>query len=126
MWEETWARELYGFEIEPEVREWLDDLSDSDFKQVDEVAGLLAEKGTELGGPWSDHREGPVWELRVRLRDGAAFSRRSRFSSADSSAVRPGRLPSSACAWRTRVRSVSAVPIPSLVATALIVAHSVG
>ncbi|MFG2075751.1 type II toxin-antitoxin system RelE/ParE family toxin [Nonomuraea maritima] len=21
----------------------------------------------ELGGPWSDHLEGPVWELRVRL-----------------------------------------------------------
>jgi hypothetical protein len=63
------VRELYGFELEPEVREWLDTLSDSDFKRVDEVAGLLAEKGTELGGPWSDHLEGPVWELRVRLRD---------------------------------------------------------
>jgi hypothetical protein len=24
---------------------------------------MLAEKGTELGGPWSDHLEGPVWEL---------------------------------------------------------------
>ncbi|MEU7878219.1 hypothetical protein [Microbispora bryophytorum] len=47
-------RELYGFEIEPEVRKWLDDLSDSDFMRLDEVAGLLAEKGTELGGPWSD------------------------------------------------------------------------
>ena len=65
-------RELYGFEIEPEVREWLDKLSASDFKRVDEVAGLLAEKGTELGGPWSDHLEGSVWELRVRLRDVAA------------------------------------------------------
>nr|WP_306875601.1 hypothetical protein [Streptosporangium brasiliense] len=32
----------------------------------------MAEKGTELGGPWSDHLEGPVWELRVRLRDVAA------------------------------------------------------
>jgi hypothetical protein len=29
--------------------------------------GMVAEKGTELGGPWSDHLEGPVWELRVRL-----------------------------------------------------------
>ncbi|MEV1241899.1 type II toxin-antitoxin system RelE/ParE family toxin [Nonomuraea sp. NPDC050022] len=65
-------RELYGFEVEPEVREWLETLSDGDFKRVDEVAGLLAEKGTELGGPWSDHLEGPVWELRVRLRDVAA------------------------------------------------------
>ncbi len=33
---------------------------------------MLAEKGTELGGPWSDHLEGPVWELRIRLRDVAA------------------------------------------------------
>ena len=36
---------------EPEVRDWLDSLSDSDFKRVDEVRGMLAEKGTELGGP---------------------------------------------------------------------------
>jgi hypothetical protein len=33
---------------------------------------LLAEKGSELGGPWSDHPEGPVRELRIRLRDVAA------------------------------------------------------
>ncbi len=62
-------RDLCGFEIEPEVREWLGNLSDSDFKRVDEVAGLLAEKGTELGGPWSDadvrltsgHDVGSLW-----------------------------------------------------------------
>ena len=60
-------RQLYGFELEPEVRDWLDSLSDSDFKRVDEVAGMLAEKGPGLGGPWSDHLEGAVWELRVRL-----------------------------------------------------------
>jgi hypothetical protein len=61
------SRELYHFELEPEVRDWLDSLSDSDFKRVDEVCGLLADEGTGLGGPWSDHLEGPVWELRVRL-----------------------------------------------------------
>jgi len=60
---------LYDFELEPEVRDWLDSLSDSDFKRVGEVCGLLAEKGAELGGPWSDHLEGPLWELRIRLRD---------------------------------------------------------
>ncbi|WP_214411700.1 type II toxin-antitoxin system RelE/ParE family toxin [Sphaerisporangium fuscum] len=65
-------RELYGFELEREVREWLVALSDTDYKRVDEVAALLAEKGTRLGGPWSDHLEGSVWELRVRLRDVAA------------------------------------------------------
>jgi hypothetical protein len=63
---------LYNFELEPEVRDWLDSLGDSDFKRVDEVCGLLADKGTELGGPWSDHLEGAVWELRIRLRDVAA------------------------------------------------------
>jgi hypothetical protein len=63
---------LYGFELEPEVRDWLDSLSDSDYKRVDEVCGMLAEKGTELGGPWSDHLEGAVWELRLRLHDIAA------------------------------------------------------
>ncbi|MFI7125229.1 type II toxin-antitoxin system RelE/ParE family toxin [Nonomuraea sp. NPDC050153] len=65
-------RGLYDFELEPEVQQWLGRLSDSDFKRVDEVAGMLAEKGLELGGPWSDHLEGQVWELRLRLRDIAA------------------------------------------------------
>jgi hypothetical protein len=64
--------DLYDFELEPEVRDWLDSLSDSDFKRVDEVCGMLAENGTELGGPWSDHLEGAVWELRMRLRGIAA------------------------------------------------------
>jgi hypothetical protein len=63
---------LHNFELEAEVRDWLDSLSDSDYKRVDEVCGMLAEKGSELGGPWSDHLEGSVWELRVRLRDVAA------------------------------------------------------
>ncbi|MEV5609224.1 type II toxin-antitoxin system RelE/ParE family toxin [Streptomyces sp. NPDC052225] len=62
-------RALYEFEIEPEVRGWLEGLSDSDFKRVDEVAGLLAEFGPELPGPWADHLEGPVRELRLRFRD---------------------------------------------------------
>ncbi|WP_323746048.1 type II toxin-antitoxin system RelE/ParE family toxin [Catenulispora pinisilvae] len=66
------AVRLFDFELEPEVQTWLDSLSDGDFKRVDEVAGLLAEQGSGLGGPWSDHLEGQVWELRVRLRDVAA------------------------------------------------------
>jgi len=55
--------------LEPEVRDRLGSLSDHDFKWVDEVCGMLAEKGPELGGPWSDHLQGAVWELRIRLRD---------------------------------------------------------
>ena len=62
-------RRPHDVELEPEVRDSLAGLSDSDFKRVDEVCGMLAEKGTELGGPWSDHLDGPVWELRIRLRD---------------------------------------------------------
>jgi hypothetical protein len=54
-------RELYGFELEPEVRDWLDGLSDSDHKHVDEVCALLAEKGSELGGPVV----GPPGRIRV-------------------------------------------------------------
>jgi hypothetical protein len=63
---------LHNLELEPEACEWLNSLSDSDFKRVDEVCGLLAEKGTKLGGPWSDHLDGAVWELRIHLRDVAA------------------------------------------------------
>jgi hypothetical protein len=48
-------RELYRFELEPEVRDWLASLSDGDLTRVDEVCGMLAAKGTGLGGPWSDH-----------------------------------------------------------------------
>lgn len=58
---------LHRFEVEPEVRDWLEGLSDSDYKRVDEVAGMLAEKGASLGGPWSEHLDGQVRELRLRL-----------------------------------------------------------
>jgi len=44
-------RRLHHFELEPEVRDWLDSLGDSDSKRVGEVCGMLAEEGTELGGP---------------------------------------------------------------------------
>jgi hypothetical protein len=30
------------------------------------------ERKLHAAGPWSDHLEGPVWELRIRLRDVAA------------------------------------------------------
>ncbi len=72
-------RRLYDFELEPEVRDWLDSLSDSDFKRVDEVCGLLAEKGTELGGPWSRRRLGRrcAPDCRTRPRIGAVRTPRS-------------------------------------------------
>lgn len=60
-------QELHQLELEPEVRDWLESLSDSDYKRADEVAGMLAEKAASLGGPWSEHLEDEVWELRLRL-----------------------------------------------------------
>jgi hypothetical protein len=60
---------LYLLELEPEARDWLDGQSDSDYKRVDELCGMLAEKGNQLGGPWSDHLGGAAWELRLRLRE---------------------------------------------------------
>lgn len=54
----------------------------------------------------------------------SAFSRRKRFSSADSSVVVPGRAPASIWAWRTHLRTVSAVPTPSRRANSLIADHS--
>ncbi len=47
----------------PPLSHAVDSLSDGDFKRVDEVCGILAEKGTGLGGPWSDHLDGPVWDF---------------------------------------------------------------
>ena len=35
------VRKLYGFELEPEVRDWLDSLSDSDYKRVDETSDAV-------------------------------------------------------------------------------------
>lgn len=55
----------------------------------------------------------------------SAFSFFSRFSSADSSVVTPGRTPTSTWSCRTHFRSVSVVPMPSFWATAFIAAHSV-
>lgn len=71
----TKRERLHDFQLEPEVRDWLDSLSDNDFKRFDGVCGMLAKKGTELGGPWSDHPDGPVWEPWIRLRDVAAGTR---------------------------------------------------
>ena len=52
-------RRLYDFELEPEVRDWLDSLSYSDFKRVDEVCGMLAEKGSDSAGHGLITSKGP-------------------------------------------------------------------
>jgi len=56
--------DLYAVEVEPEVRSWLEGLTDRDFGRVDFLVGLLAET---LGEPYTRHLDGTVRELRFRL-----------------------------------------------------------
>ncbi|HEY2549120.1 MAG TPA: type II toxin-antitoxin system RelE/ParE family toxin [Streptosporangiaceae bacterium] len=58
---------LYAVELEPEVRSWLDRLSDRDFGRTDFLVGLLAEQADTLGEPYSRHLGGKVRELRFHL-----------------------------------------------------------
>src|SRR5260370_20737184 len=73
----------------------------------------------------------PPEESRRRLEDlirpaQLGVLRFSRLISTDSSLVTPGRWPASTSAWRTHLRSVSAVPMPSFSATAQIAGQSDG
>jgi len=67
-------RRLHDFELEPEVRDWLSSLGDSDFKRVDEVCGMLAKRAPSLvaRGPiiWRD-RSGSCGSACVLLRPGS-------------------------------------------------------
>src|SRR6266545_6625692 len=58
---------LYAVEVEPEVRAWLERLSDRDFGRVDFLVGLLAEQAETLGEPYTRHLQGKVRELRFHL-----------------------------------------------------------
>lgn len=58
---------LYAIEIEPEVRSWLEGLSDRDLGRADFMVGLLAEQAESLGEPYSRHLGGKVRELRFRI-----------------------------------------------------------
>jgi hypothetical protein len=51
---------LYAVEVEPEVRSWLESLSDRDLGRVDFMVGLLAEHAESLGEPYSRHLGGKV------------------------------------------------------------------
>jgi hypothetical protein len=57
----------YIVEIEPEVREWLDSLSDHDYGRAEFYADLLADNAETLGEPYSRHLGGKVRELRFHL-----------------------------------------------------------
>lgn len=58
---------LYAVEAEPEVRSWLEQLSDRDFGRADFLVGLLAEHAADLGEPYTRRLGGKVRELRFRL-----------------------------------------------------------
>lgn len=58
---------LYTVEVEPEVRSWLERLSDRDFGRADFLVGLLAEHADTLGEPYTRHLGGKVRELRFHL-----------------------------------------------------------
>lgn len=59
--------DLYGVEVEPEVRSWLESLTDRDFGRVDFFVGLLAEHAETLSEPYTRHLDGKVRELRFHL-----------------------------------------------------------
>ena len=58
---------LYEVEVEPEVRSWLENLSNRDFGRVDFLVGLLAGHAADLGEPYTRHLGGKVRELRFHL-----------------------------------------------------------
>jgi hypothetical protein len=58
---------LYTVEVEPQVRSWLERLSDRDFGRADFLVGLLAEQADTLGEPYARHLVGKVRELRFHL-----------------------------------------------------------
>src|SRR5260370_39298538 len=58
---------LYSVEIEPEVRSWLEKLTDRDFGRADFLVGLLAERAGDLSEPYTRHLGGKARELRFHL-----------------------------------------------------------
>ncbi|WP_278260535.1 hypothetical protein [Nocardia sp. AG03] len=56
-------------ELEPEVADWLRSLTPREFGQVDVYVGMLAERATTLGEPWSRNLGAGVRELQVTDHD---------------------------------------------------------
>jgi len=54
-------------ELEPEVEEWLERLSEEDFGQAAFYIDLLAERGVHLGEPYSKQLRGKLRELRFYI-----------------------------------------------------------
>jgi hypothetical protein len=58
---------LYDVELEPEVRSWLESLSEREYAKVEAACDLLAEFPETLGEPYTRHLSGKVRELRFHL-----------------------------------------------------------
>ncbi|WP_329085537.1 type II toxin-antitoxin system RelE/ParE family toxin [Streptosporangium sp. NBC_01469] len=58
---------LYVIEVEPEIRSWLESLSERDYVKVEALADLLSEQAETLDEPYSRHLGGKVRELRLSL-----------------------------------------------------------
>ncbi|GAB3730774.1 type II toxin-antitoxin system RelE/ParE family toxin [Nocardiopsis nanhaiensis] len=63
--------EPWKIEIEPEVRQWLELLSDAHYDKVERAADMLAGRPTSLGEPYSRHLGGKLREQRFTM-DGSA------------------------------------------------------
>lgn len=59
----VWGR----VELEPEVAEWLDELPDDQFGRVEFYIDLLADRGPQLGEPYTRQLQGKLRELRFYL-----------------------------------------------------------
>ncbi|GGV23041.1 hypothetical protein GCM10010182_51750 [Actinomadura cremea] len=58
---------LCDVEIEPEILQWLDSLTDREYGRVEQFVAILAENAETLGEPWSRHLGGGLRELRLHL-----------------------------------------------------------
>ncbi|MFJ4832061.1 type II toxin-antitoxin system RelE/ParE family toxin [Streptomyces sp. NPDC088747] len=61
--------DLWAIELEPEVVEWLDRLSETDLARVDYYAGRLADEGPSMSMPRSKPLGGGLYELRFAIGD---------------------------------------------------------
>jgi hypothetical protein len=59
--------DLFGIEIEPEVRLWLMNLSDADYERAEHAAERLSESAATLGEPHARYLGGGVRELRFEI-----------------------------------------------------------
>lgn len=54
-------------EMEPEVAEWLEELPDGQFGRVEFYIDLLADRGSQLGEPYTRQLRGKLGEMRFYL-----------------------------------------------------------